>query len=201
MASERLEWARSCKVGRRETHSSRLTRSRRPLSFPDVQTEIPARRGRHPRRAPVALISAAYALLVVAWIGGNPPGASPDEQAHYVRALGVASGQLCGGPAVYTEQEFPKAVQRNWINRTGRTFTLPGRLAPPGDLACYRFKPRQPADCQLDLHVPGPPVQRCHEGTFQPFLYLPAGLLARLGNDPLAGFLLGRVAAARSPSS
>ncbi len=158
-----------------------------------MQTEVQVLRGRHARRAPVALISAAYALLVAAWIGGNPPGASPDEQAHYVRALGLASGQLRGTPAVYTDQELPIAVQRDWINRTARTFTLPARLAPPGDLACYRFKPRQTADCHLDLELPGPSVQRSHEGTFQPFLYLPAGLLARLGNDPLAGFLLGRL--------
>ena len=33
-----------------------------------------------------------YGLLLVAWIGGNPPGSAPDEPQHHIKAVGVAYG-------------------------------------------------------------------------------------------------------------
>ncbi len=37
-----------------------------------------------------------YALLALAWMVAQPPFSSPDEDHHYVRALGASEGQLAG---------------------------------------------------------------------------------------------------------
>jgi hypothetical protein len=46
--------------------------------------------------APAILVAAGLALLVLAWVFGNPPGSAPDERAHYVRALGAGGLELAG---------------------------------------------------------------------------------------------------------
>src|SRR5437773_10628597 len=48
------------------------------------------------RRLPPWLIFAAYALLMAAWIVGNPPYSAPDEWSHYLRAVSLGHGQLLG---------------------------------------------------------------------------------------------------------
>ena len=42
------------------------------------------------------LLAAALGLLLAAWVFANPPGAAPDERAHYVRALGAGHLELAG---------------------------------------------------------------------------------------------------------
>ena len=48
------------------------------------------------RQAGPATVAIGLALLLAAWVFGNPPGAAPDERAHYVRALGAGSLELDG---------------------------------------------------------------------------------------------------------
>lgn len=40
-------------------------------------------------RTPLVLV-VAWALIALAWAFANPPFAAPDEEAHYLRAVGVA---------------------------------------------------------------------------------------------------------------
>src|SRR3954470_9513593 len=42
------------------------------------------------------LVFASYALLVAAWVIGNPPPGAPDEWSHYLRAVSLGHGQLLG---------------------------------------------------------------------------------------------------------
>lgn len=51
-------------------------------------------------RRPVAplLVLIALGLLLVAWVGSNPPGFGPDEQVHQVKAIGAGTGQWRGDP-------------------------------------------------------------------------------------------------------
>ena len=44
------------------------------------------------------LVVGGYALLLAAWVLGSAPFSSPDEWSHYLRALGIAQGQLVGAP-------------------------------------------------------------------------------------------------------
>src|SRR3982750_1223185 len=48
------------------------------------------------RQLPPWLVSASYALLMAAWVVGNPPPSAPDEWSHYLRAVSLGHGQLLG---------------------------------------------------------------------------------------------------------
>src|SRR5215210_1972469 len=65
-----------------------------------------ARPGSIPAVNAARLSAAGLTLLVLAWVFGNPPGAAPDERAHYVRALGAGALQLQGA------RFEPSAAQR-----------------------------------------------------------------------------------------
>ena len=47
-------------------------------------------------RTSLILVGLGIALMLAAWIGASRPFAPPDEAAHYLRALGLADGQLVG---------------------------------------------------------------------------------------------------------
>ena len=46
------------------------------------------------RRASVWVLLAAWALLLAAWVVGNPPFAAPDEAQHFVRAVAMSEGRV-----------------------------------------------------------------------------------------------------------
>jgi hypothetical protein len=56
----------------------------------------------------VILVGVAYAIIVTAWLMSSRPFAGPDESAHYLRALGIANGQLVGARVPY-----PYAIRRS----------------------------------------------------------------------------------------
>ncbi|HEX2275034.1 MAG TPA: hypothetical protein VHG90_14270, partial [Acidimicrobiales bacterium] len=54
----------------------------------DLRTRPGRARRRWRRPAAGLLLAAAVSVMVLAWVGGNPPGMSVDEPAHYRKAVG-----------------------------------------------------------------------------------------------------------------
>ncbi|MBW3574391.1 MAG: DUF2142 domain-containing protein [Actinobacteria bacterium] len=152
------------------------------------------------RRLAPWLFVLAYLTLVVAWVGANPPGAAPDEPAHYVKALAAGGGALVGTPPPAGSEEGLSAVtpgQKAWQARTTRLVPVPPSLAAPPWLACNAHLTEVSSACR----EPGEPaperaVQPTYVGTYQPFLYLAPGWLARLAGDASDAILLARGAGA-----
>lgn len=123
--------------------------------------------------SPLTLV-AGWALLLVAWAFGTPPFGAPDEESHYVRAVGLSEGQLAS-------DKVPESVfgisdqQRAWQKEVTRTFKVPSRLNPesPG---CYILTPEQSAACLDGFGTPtGSGEADSTVGTYQPLPYvLPA---------------------------
>ncbi|MBV8980614.1 MAG: DUF2142 domain-containing protein [Acidimicrobiia bacterium] len=160
------------------------------------------------RTAAIGLLLASYALFAIAWAVTDPPGAAPDEGAHYVKAVAAGRGHLRGSPPpplAASEAGNPAAV---WIHRTSRVFPIAGGLAP-SPFACVPSNPVVSAACLT--HPPPAPArptrQITYVGTYQPALYILPGLatlpvhttrtaliLARLANALLSLVLIGAAA-------
>ncbi|HEX2053947.1 MAG TPA: DUF2142 domain-containing protein [Actinomycetota bacterium] len=143
-------------------------------------------------RAP-HLIAAFYLLAAVALFFSNPPGASPDETAHYLRAMGVGRGQLV------LERPDQKPVvppeltrQVTWMWMQGGVVSIPARLSTA------------PFECWAHVSFVGscrqspPPTDRPSEfstyvGAYPPYPYLVSGALMRLANDSTTALQLGRL--------
>lgn len=150
----------------------------------------------------LALLVACYALLALAWVFGNPPGAAPDERDHYLRAMAVAGGDLHGRPNPELEgqpKSLPKeagapALEELWLKKGARVVTVPPGLAPV-EWGCDAFKSVQDASCVLGQTSPAGPVDATTTvGTVEPALYLLPGLAARLGHEPAGALRLARLA-------
>jgi hypothetical protein len=141
----------------------------------------------------VILLVAGYALLCLAWALGNPPFASADEDSHYLRAVGLAGGDLVGDKVNYPPKGLTP-VQLDWVNQASRSIRVPAGLASDG-FGCNAFHPNTSAGCARDW-VPNPePVQRVSAvGTYQPTFYLLPGFVARLAPDATMANHLGRIA-------
>lgn len=125
---------------------------------------------------------ALFTLLVSAWAFSNPLMAGPDEPEHMMRAASVARGELIGP----TEPGQPDHL---------RFVKIPTRLARARfTAACYAFRPRIPAGCEVSLDA-GPhgslrtPISN---GRFPPTPYGVLGLPS-LVNDSNAGVYLMRL--------
>ena len=146
-------------------------------------------RGESPAGRIATLFVVPYVLLAMAWLGSNPPVGAPDEDAHLVKALGIARldiGVPYAGPVDLTR---PPAA-RNDSNT--RVVTIPSRLSPEG-YGCFGFRAEVTADCQ-----PPPPADRgdiqmgTDVGAYPPFLYLPVGIAAGAASTPPQAIMLGR---------
>ena len=140
-----------------------------------------------------ALLVAAYLLLGSAWVVANPPGASPDEYAHYLKALAAGRGEL------YLRRRPPPPPDaarleptRRWHLVTSRLVTIPPGL-DPSPLLCTAFHPEVSARCTLARPGPGPSEGATIVGPYQPFTYVVPGLLMRLGHDPASATRWGRL--------
>jgi hypothetical protein len=139
-----------------------------------------------------ALFAVAYFLLGLAWLGSNPPGAAPDEPDHLVKAVGV--GRLDIGSR-YTGPPLGPGVAGERNASIARVVPVPARLRPIG-YTCMAFKPALSAHCQDAVHpvtttAAIPTVTTV--GAYPPFVYLPAGLLARAAHSAPAAFRLARL--------
>jgi hypothetical protein len=155
-----------------------------------------ARRKRRLIMSPPVLMVVAYGLLASAWLASSPATASPDEGAHYLRALGAASGQLSGGAPSPLPQPVPTTQRYMWL--TSRTFSLPNRLVPPLTLICTAGHPELSASCQDSWRTGGTnrgsSRQNSYVGTYQPYLYFLPGLFAHAGRSFRSGITMARAA-------
>jgi hypothetical protein len=125
------------------------------------------------RYAPPLLVGVAFSVLALSWAVSNPPFASPDEPAHYLRSLAVGGLSLAGN----TEVDVPAGL-----------WTTP-------DPACNKFLPEQSASCLDDLVTTDREVTtESAAGLYPPLAYLLPGALARLASDPQDADRAGRLA-------
>jgi hypothetical protein len=140
--------------------------------------------------APVLLVSG-WTLLTVAWIFGNPPFASPDEGANYLRALEVGRGRLITTRAPDAARGKTER-QTKWLRSATYTAQVPPGLAPlPAD--CYVHDSDKPAAC-LDRFVPPTTTTTAttYVGNYEPLPYLITGLPMRELRTPAAALRVGR---------
>src|SRR4051794_2888543 len=155
---------------------------------------------------PLAL-AAAYTLLILAWVFGNPPHGGPDELAHYVRAASLGRGDLIGAPgrpqaivgerrpAGMSEQTYRDQLE--WTAATARTVVLPDGLSPAW--YCEQTDPSVSARCVDETPIPrGPQTWTISSGGYEPLPYLLPALASRLPAAPNRLVLLMRVAKALS---
>ena len=146
---------------------------------------------------PARLLVAGYSLLVLAWVFSNPPGAAPDEPSNYIKTVAIGSGQLLGRPGNYPEatgaafgltgpQLARASLSTRWVQ-------IPFRLVPAG-FACNAFRPALSAGClRGGLPQATSTDQPTYAGTYQPFVYLPSGLLTLFANDARTALILARL--------
>lgn len=152
-------------------------------------------------RLVVTLLVAAYALLTVAWLVGNPPGSAPDEPSHFVKALAAGRGELTGhpvnlpGPAPTTVLgRFNVALERSYQLPPGQTEGFDG--SGPPVYPCDAFQPTSSAAC-LNGQGGGPRAATTRAvssvGTYQPFLYVLPGLAMRPFSASVRALRVGRL--------
>lgn len=125
------------------------------------------------RYAPPLLLGMGFSMLALSWAMTNPPFASPDEPAHYLRSLAVGGLSLAGQSDV----------------------DAPAGLWTTHDPACNKFRPEQPASCLDDLITTDREVTAdSAAGLYPPLAYLLPGALARLESNPQDADRAGRLA-------
>ena len=155
----------------------------------------PASRGVGRSHATVWVLLAAWALLLAAWVVGNPPFAAPDEAQHFVRAVAMSEGHLIGRPDPGA-RVGANAAQVAWNAQLARLVSLPAGFDP----AAYgcELGPGAPSAACLNAVSPHPPAATLTNvpGDFQPMPYLlPAAVLAA-GGSPAGALRLARAATA-----
>lgn len=146
------------------------------------------------RRIPISVV-VAYAVLTVAWAITNPPFAAPDEPDHYVRAIGLAGGQLFGKPTNVPIAELSTLGRRLYDLRNdgAHLVHVPAGLWADG-LTCNAFDPGVPADCLESIVPTEHETEQVTLMTgYEPANYLVPGVLARLADDPFTAVRLARL--------
>jgi Predicted membrane protein (DUF2142) len=158
----------------------------------------PPKRGR-------LLVVFGFALLLLAWTWTIPPGGSPDEMDHYVRALAVGQGDLHGAPNPQLsspdwQQDPPKtccepgnATALHWIALGVRYVRIPAALAPE-KLTCRTAPYTGRPPCDRTKPATGTVVVHTTMGTLEPLPYLLPGLAARLGTNADQALRLAKLA-------
>jgi Predicted membrane protein (DUF2142) len=155
----------------------------------------------------LVLFGTGLALLMAAWVWSNPLAAGPDEGAHYVRALGVGSGDWVGDRFVPSEAErraFAAAAEglsggADGTAVTGKGFLWQGRttreFSVPQDLSDVRFLCtwREPSPSDCDRAAPASSSALTYTGTYQPYVYLAPGLAMRFADTSATALRIGRV--------
>lgn len=139
----------------------------------------------------VAAFVLPYLLLGLVWVFANPVMAAPDEDAHLVKALGIARLDIGAPGPPAAPGAKPSTVRNASITRV---VDIPARLSPQG-YACFAFRADVTAACQpvAAVRASGDLATRTTLGAYPPFVYLPLGLVATLGSDPVGAVRLGRL--------
>jgi hypothetical protein len=161
----------------------------------------PVSSGRRGSPKYAALLIAAYALLTTSFMFSTPPGASPDEGVHYLKALAAGRGELIlsKAPPPLPPTGVPKTIR--WLHLQTRLVTVPGHLAP-ASFSCWSYQFYVGA-CRADDPVRDPRPQDTveigtHVGRYPPYGYIVPGALMRLAGDPTSALRWGRVGVALS---
>jgi hypothetical protein len=164
----------------------------------------------------VPALSALFLLLIgVSWALANPPGAGPDEPAHYIKALGVAGGDLYGRTpegaseaqvrALLNTRHSPEELAELkaflgrkpsagalWQQRTSRVFDVPAGMSFSafgcGYLTDDDWRCLDEGEASATATT-----SRTYVGTYQPFIYAAPGLVMRAASEPQTAMRLGRL--------
>lgn len=137
-----------------------------------------------------ALVVVPYLLLGLAWAVTNPPGASPDEPDHLIKALGA--GRLEIGDTYEGAPRSDGPIGRRNAS-ISRVVEIPARLEPTG-FSCTAFQPATPASCQPDAVDRGGTVDAVTTvGAYPIFGYIPLGVAANAASTPADAFLAARL--------
>jgi len=134
-------------------------------------------------RARCALLITGLAALLGAWIMSTAPFAGPDEQSHYIRAIGVSEGVILGTKIAYNDPGLTP-TQNAFIGRDTRTYEV-ARGMSPYDVGCDSGT----------LGVSGC-LEASPNGNFPPLGYVLPALALRLSHNVSSALWLGRVGSA-----
>ena len=132
-----------------------------------------------------------YVLLGLVWALANPAMAAPDEDAHLVKALGMARFDIgTPGPPVADSSDLGEVRNAS----ISRVVEIPARLDPRG-YRCFAFQADAAAACQPSTPstTDGDVAAHTTLGAYPPFIYPVAGAAAYLGSDPVSATRLGRL--------
>ncbi|GAC1331612.1 MAG: hypothetical protein NVSMB17_09800 [Candidatus Dormibacteria bacterium] len=143
---------------------------------------------------PRTLVCVGFSLLIVAWVFSTPPGAGPDEPAHYIRAVSVGRLVWLGSPTSQTVMASENDRQLRLLLSLSRVVPVPPELAAPDAWYCTVVNHDASAACLTRTpEAPAPSTQPTYVGSYAPFAYVPAGLATRLGRDPVSALTWGRI--------
>ena len=125
------------------------------------------------------------ALMLAAWVAASRPFAPPDEAAHYLRALGIANGQLVGPRVPLPPDPVTPPAQQAWAQQDTRGVVASARMSPPG-LPCVNGR----------ANVSGSCLDATYTGDYHPLPYLLPALALTLSHDESTGLWLARAASA-----
>lgn len=147
------------------------------------------------RIAPLFLIGAVW-LAAASLLFSTPPGATPDEGAHYLRALGAGRGQVVLDDVALAEPPVPDTPQEVWMRLQAGEVVLPEKY-DTWPFECWAHL-QYVGDCssQQPLDSEEPAAFYTYVGTYPPYAYLLPGLLMRASGDATTALMLGRVATA-----
>jgi hypothetical protein len=143
-----------------------------------------------------ALLIAGYLLLLVAWAFGNAPYASPDEAAHYLRAVGISVGELVPERGRFEGETTLTEQQLAWLNRFTGSVTVPDGLAPVITTPCFVVDTTNSAACHPRAGPGGRQEELTYVATYLPLPYLAPALALKPAGDPVTALLLARLASA-----
>jgi hypothetical protein len=140
-------------------------------------------------------VLAAWVLLLLAWVVSNPPFAGPDEEAHYVRALGISEGHLIGKPDP-SASIGATPTQIAWTRPATRLVSLPAGL-DPAPFGCATGAGKASAECLLAARpIPGEAIVATPVGNYPPLPYLLPAALMRAESTPPGALRVGRAVSA-----
>lgn len=134
---------------------------------------------------------AVFTLIGFSLLFSNPPGASPDEEAHYLKAIAVGRGEFVlerplGPPPAGLSRQL------TWMREQSGRVTVPKKFSPiPWD--CYG-RVGFVGTCEQGVAETEEPVLlETHVASYPPFAYVLPGLFMRVARDQGDAMLLGRL--------
>lgn len=124
----------------------------------------------------------AFVLLVPAWVMSTQAFNGPDEASHFLRALGIANGQLLGRHVPYFSPALSRR-QNRWASEDTTLIWVPANLRP-GNIDCY--DPRQLPPCWAATT----------DGNFPPLPYLLPAVALKASPNLYTAWWLTRFASA-----